>query len=125
MTFTVTFVSSIVPQCCPPLASSIRTKAGDRPRAGTSDDFRRRFERKEGGFNIGGPIYLPRFGEGGRSYCISGKDRTFFFFDWERRGQLIGDTRTVTNLPTAAERSWSVCRHHYSIRQRVCRSPAT
>ena len=81
-----------------------QNEPGDRPRAGTSDDFRRRFERKEGGFNIGGPVYLPRFGEGGRS-TISGRDRTFFFFDWERRGQLIGDTRSVTNLPTAAERT--------------------
>jgi len=77
---------------------------GDKPRAGTLNDFRRRFERKEGGFNFGGPVYLPRFGEGGRA-LHSGKDRTFFFFDWERRGQLIGDTRTVTNLPTSAERS--------------------
>lgn len=81
-----------------------QNEGGDRPREGTQNDFRRRFERKEGGFNIGGPIYLPRFGEGGRS-VHSGRDRSFFFFDWERRGQLIGDTRTVTNLPTAAERA--------------------
>jgi Carboxypeptidase regulatory-like domain len=81
-----------------------QNEPGDKPRAGTQDDFRRRFERKEGGFNIGGPIYLPNFGEGGR-VLHSGKDRSFFFFDWERRGQLIGDTRTVTNLPTAAERA--------------------
>lgn len=81
-----------------------QNEPGDRPRPGTINDFRRRFERKEGGFNIGGPIYLPRFGEGG-PVAHSGKDKSFFFFDWERRGQLIGDTRTVTNLPTAAERS--------------------
>lgn len=81
-----------------------QNEPGDRPRVGTSDDFRRRFERKEGGFNIGGPIYLPHFGEGG-PVLHSGKDRSYFFFDWERRGQLIGDTRTVTNLPTAAERN--------------------
>jgi hypothetical protein len=81
-----------------------QNEPGDRPRAGTIDDFRRRFERKEFGFNIGGPIYLPRFGEGGRS-VHSGKDKSFFFFDYEGRGQLIGDTRTVTNLPTAAERN--------------------
>jgi Carboxypeptidase regulatory-like domain len=77
---------------------------GDKPRPGTIDDFRRRFERKEFGFNIGGPIYLPRFGEGGRS-VHSGKDKSFFFFDYEGRAQLIGDTRTVTSLPTAAERN--------------------
>lgn len=81
-----------------------QNEPGDRPRAGTSDDFRRRYERKEIGFNIGGPIYLPRFGEGGPS-LYSGRNRSFFFFDYEGRRQLIGDTRTVTNLPTAAERS--------------------
>ena len=81
-----------------------QNEPGDKPRPGTINDFRRRFERKEGGFNIGGPIYLPRFGEGG-PVAHSGKDRSFFFFDWERRGQLVGDTRTVTNLPTAAERN--------------------
>src|SRR5262245_19482738 len=49
-----------------------------------TDDFRRRFERKEFGGNIGGPIYLPNFGEGGR-VLHSGKDRAFFFVDYERR----------------------------------------
>lgn len=34
------------------------------------------------GGNIGGPIYLPRFGEGGRTY-LSGKNRAFFFFNFE------------------------------------------
>ncbi|MDQ3684741.1 MAG: TonB-dependent receptor [Acidobacteriota bacterium] len=75
----------------------------DRPRAGTQDDFRRRFERKEFGGNIGGPIYLPRFGEGGPAY-ISGKNRSFFFVDYEGRRQLVGDTRTISNLPTTEER---------------------
>lgn len=66
-------------------------------------DRRRTFERKEFGGNIGGPIYLPRFGEGGRS-VYSGKDRGFFFFDYEGSRQLIGDTRTISNLPTPEER---------------------
>lgn len=34
------------------------------------------------GGSVGGPIYLPRFGEGGRS-TIGGKDRAFFFFSYE------------------------------------------
>lgn len=81
-----------------------QNEPSDRPRPGTINDFRRRFERKEFGGNIGGPIYLPRFGEGGPTVW-SGKDRSFFFFDYEGRRQLVGDTRTVSNLPTAAERS--------------------
>jgi hypothetical protein len=40
-----------------------------------------RFERKFAG-SLGGPIYLPRFGEGGRSYW-SGKNRAFFFVSYE------------------------------------------
>jgi hypothetical protein len=75
-----------------------------KPRAGTTNDFRRRFERKEFGGNIGGPISLPHFGEGGRS-VISGKNHAFFFTDFEARRQLIGDTRTISNLPTAEELS--------------------
>src|SRR5829696_1156402 len=77
---------------------------GDRPRPGTIDDFRRRFERKEFGGNFGGPIMLPRFGEGGPARW-SGRNRSFFFVDYEGRRQLIGDTRTVSNLPTAEERA--------------------
>jgi len=73
-------------------------------RPGTVDDFRRRFERKEFGGQIGGPIHLPHFGEGGKSY-ISGKNKAFFFFDYEGRRQLIGNTQVITGLPTANERN--------------------
>ncbi|MGH9956313.1 MAG: carboxypeptidase regulatory-like domain-containing protein, partial [Pyrinomonadaceae bacterium] len=37
--------------------------------------------RQYGG-SLGGPLYLPRFGEGGPAY-ISGKNRLFFFFSYE------------------------------------------
>lgn len=33
------------------------------------------------GFSVGGPIYLPRFGEGGELFW-SGKNKTFFFFNY-------------------------------------------
>lgn len=66
-------------------------------------DYRRVFERKEYGGNIGGPIYLPKFGEGGKSYW-SGKNKAYFFFDYEQRDQLLGDTRVITGLPTPLER---------------------
>jgi hypothetical protein len=36
-----------------------------------------------GGGNLGGPLHLPRFGEGGPS-IYSGKDRLFFFTSYER-----------------------------------------
>src|SRR6266496_690237 len=54
-------------------------------RAGTAirEDPQRvnRFLSQYGG-SIGGPIYLPRFGEGGPSYW-SGKKKLFFFFSYE------------------------------------------
>lgn len=49
--------------------------------------------RNQFGASLGGPVYLPRFGEGGSS-IFSGKDRLFFFFDYEGRR----DAQGVTNL---------------------------
>jgi hypothetical protein len=63
-----------------------------------------RIENQLGG-TIGGPLHLPRFGEGGRS-IISGKDRTFFFFSiqrwWDRR---LGQGVSVDGVPTEAGRA--------------------
>ncbi|HEX6186589.1 MAG TPA: TonB-dependent receptor [Pyrinomonadaceae bacterium] len=48
------------------------------------------------GFDVGGPVYLPRFGEGGPS-LIGGKDKAFFFFSFEafRQSQSRANNRTV------------------------------
>lgn len=78
--------------------------AGQKPREGTTDDFRRRFERKEFGGQLGGPIFLPRFGEGGKP-LYDGRNKAFFFVDYEGRRQLIGSTIQLTNLPTADEKN--------------------
>lgn len=60
------------------------------------------FNVNEYGGTIGGPLHLPRFGEGGPTY-ISGKDRTFFFFSYLgfRRRQGVSNQATV---PTQAQR---------------------
>lgn len=59
-----------------------------------------RIENQLGG-TIGGPLSLPRFGEGGPA-TISGKDRTFFFFAiqrwWDRQ---LGVGQTLNGAPTA------------------------
>ena len=61
-----------------------------------------RIENQLGG-TIGGPLHLPRFGEGGRPSFISGRDRTFFFFSiqrwWDRQ---LGVGATLNGAPTAA-----------------------
>jgi hypothetical protein len=66
-------------------------------------DRRQPFERKEYGFNIGGPVYFLNFGEG-VPLVYDGKDKTFFFVDYERRWQKLGGSVTINNLPSAAER---------------------
>ncbi|HEY9282696.1 MAG TPA: carboxypeptidase regulatory-like domain-containing protein, partial [Pyrinomonadaceae bacterium] len=63
-----------------------------------------RIENQLGG-TVGGPLPLPRFGEGGPSWR-SGKDRTFFFFSlqrwWDRR---LGQGVSVDGVPTEAGRA--------------------
>lgn len=67
----------------------------------STTDNRQPFDRKEYGFNIGGPVWLPHIGEGGPSFE---RGKTFFFADYERRYQKLGGSVALTNLPTAAER---------------------
>ena len=54
------------------------------------------------GGTVGGPIYLPRFGEGGPS-VYSGKNRSFFFFNYEGIRETFG-YRSLNTVPTALER---------------------
>lgn len=61
-----------------------------------------RFVRNQFGFTIGGPLHLPRFGEGGPA-IIDGRDRTFFFYlfqgDRQRPGASLGGN---VRIPTPA-----------------------
>src|SRR6266404_3263257 len=41
------------------------------------------FKRNQFGLNLGGPVNLPRFGEGGSPFSYKGKNKTFFFFSYE------------------------------------------
>lgn len=59
--------------------------------------------RNQFGFSVGGPVILPRFGEGG-SPIINLRDRTFFFFNYEALIERRGST-TLTNVPTEAQRN--------------------
>ncbi|MFN2510510.1 MAG: carboxypeptidase regulatory-like domain-containing protein [Pyrinomonadaceae bacterium] len=53
------------------------------------------------GFDIGGPIYAPKFGEGGSSIW-SGKDRAYFFFAYEGFRDNFSVTRNRTVLTPQA-----------------------
>lgn len=56
------------------------------------------------GFTFGGPLNIPRFGEG-VPYFYNGKDRTFFFGDYQRwSDRALGSGFTLRGAPSAAGR---------------------
>lgn len=62
-----------------------------------------RIENQIGG-TLGGPLHLPRFGEGGPTY-ISGANRTFFFGSYQRwSDRQLGSGNTLNGAPTEAGR---------------------
>ncbi len=58
------------------------------------------------GFTVGGPLPVPAFGFGRKNpHIISGKDRTFFFGDYQRwSDRASGSGFTLSGAPTAAGR---------------------
>ncbi len=57
------------------------------------------------GFTFGGPLHLPAFGEGG-PYFYSGRDRTFFFGDFQRwTDRAAGSGFTLNGAPTVEGRA--------------------
>ena len=63
------------------------------------------FKRNQFGFNLGGPLNLPHFGEGGPVLSYNGKNRTFFFFSYEGLRQRQGLTISGVTVPTLAQRA--------------------
>ena len=63
------------------------------------------FKRNQFGFNIGGPVNFPHFGEGGPSFGYEGKNKTFFFFSYEGTRQRQGLTISGVTVPTDAQRA--------------------
>src|SRR5258705_3709363 len=50
------------------------------------------------GGNVGGPLPLPRFGEGGKFWL---KDKAFFFFSYEKPHQITPNDPRFVTMPTA------------------------
>ena len=65
------------------------------------------------GGTISGPVYLPRFGEGGKPYW-SGRDRTFFFFSEELRRVIRGQADASGTVPSLAQRGFNNTNFDYS-----------
>ena len=56
------------------------------------------------GYTVGGPVYLPKFGEGGPSVW-SGKNKLYFFVSQEFQKQLRPQANRNVTMPTALERT--------------------
>jgi len=57
------------------------------------------------GGTLGGPVLLPRFGEGGRQPGYNGRNRTFFFFSYEGLRLRLPQTVIRRPVPTLTVRS--------------------
>ncbi len=79
---------------------TLQKNAGVVRSTSAGDNSLPRFDRNRYGFNIGGPVYLPRFGEGGKSYK-SGKDKLFFFSSYEVIGIGQAGGAGAITAPTA------------------------
>jgi hypothetical protein len=62
------------------------------------------FKRNQFGLAIGGPVLLPRFGEGGPLWGYNGRNKTFFFFSYEGLRQRQGLT-LVSDVLSDAQRA--------------------
>ena len=62
------------------------------------------FKRNQFGFNIGGPVMFPHFGDGGPIFSYNGTNNTFFFFSYEGTRQRQGLTLT-SNVLTDEQRA--------------------
>ena len=80
---------------------TIQKNAGVTRNRSDGDLFMGRSDYFRGGFNMGGPVIIPHFGEGGPGFT-SGRDKVFFFTSYERiqTGSSIPPGGIVT--PTAA-----------------------
>jgi len=72
-------------------------------RIGTGPRPANNLRYSQASFTVGGPIYLPAFGEGG-PYLYDGHNKSFFFFAYEPRWRQDFVNQT-TLFPTDAERS--------------------
>lgn len=73
----------------------------DKDQDGKADRDPLRYNRY--GFTIGGPVYMPRFGSGGKPY-LDGRNRSFFFFSFEGLKDVFPEPGLFT-VPTLKMRA--------------------
>src|SRR5215469_16505749 len=69
--------------------------------AGTGNP-RARNRRQDYGFTIGGPVWIPK--------VYNGRDKTFFFFNWEQYRENVTINNQLETVPTAAYRQGNFSR---------------
>jgi hypothetical protein len=66
---------------------------------------RRKLRQNDFGFVVGGPVFLPRVGDGGGKAFYDGRDRTFFFVSYEGLRLVQPQPGTlIANVPSLATR---------------------
>jgi hypothetical protein len=80
---------------------TIQKNAGVTRDSSDGDLFMPRTDYFRGGFNVGGPVILPHFGEGG-PVVFNGKDKLFFFTSYERVQTGSAASAGGITTPTAA-----------------------
>lgn len=77
------------------------------PNATTEDRRKAPFiKQNQIGFTFGGPVVMPRFGDENEPYIWIGRNKTFFFVDWQRwTQQALGSGFTLRGAPTDAGRA--------------------
>ena len=68
------------------------------------------------GGNVGGPLPLPKFGEGGDFWL---KDKAFFFFSYEKPHQITPNDPRFVTMPTSLERNGDFSQSVNSSNQKV------
>src|ERR1044072_261565 len=68
------------------------------------------------GGNVGGPMWLPKFGEGGDFWL---KDKAFFFFAYEKPHQITPQDPRFVTMPTGLERNGDFSQSINSSNQKV------
>jgi len=72
------------------------------------------------GFSIGGPVFLPRFGEGGSAF-YNGRNRTFFFFNMQ--ALRASESRTVRSTVYTATARQGIFRYAIGARNQPAGQP--
>ena len=86
-------------------ANSFFSNAGGNNLDGTPKVPRSKLRYNNFGYNLGGPIFLPRFGEGGPAVYGKKRDKSFFFFSEEWRRVIRQPASNIITVPSDLERS--------------------